>query len=34
MSKAKHDACIGTLEGVRCGIGLKNSVVFGLTNHA
>ena len=23
VSKAKHDACIGTLEGVRCRIGFR-----------
>ncbi|MBW1746205.1 MAG: hypothetical protein JRG74_01245 [Deltaproteobacteria bacterium] len=25
MSKAKHDACIGTLDSVRCRIGFKNA---------
>jgi hypothetical protein len=25
VSKAKHDACIGTLEGVRCRIGFRNA---------
>ncbi len=24
VSKAKHDACIGTLDGVRCRIGFRN----------
>ncbi|MBU4185497.1 MAG: hypothetical protein KKI12_04600 [Proteobacteria bacterium] len=25
VSKAKHDACIGTLDSVRCRIGFKNA---------
>ena len=25
VSKAKHDACIGTLEGVRCRIGFRKA---------
>ena len=25
VSKAKHDACIGSLEGVRCRIGFRNA---------